>query len=94
MYRWWRALNHQGLTDGSFDGYAKYKRAKAVGLLTAAAPMLPLMLSDEMGFERGWLWHGWSAIAISWGIGVLTIIFYQTGKSAIRYYQDWRNGQQ
>lgn len=91
MYRWWRALNHQGLVQNSFGGYDKHKRAEAIGLLIAAAPMLPLMVSDMTGLERGWLWYGWSVIAIAWGVGVLATIFYQTGKSAVRYYRDWWN---
>lgn len=85
-------MNHQGLVENNLDGYHKHKRAVAIGLLTAAAPMLPLAVSDEMGVERGWLWYGWGAIAIGWGVIVLAVILYQTGKSAVRYYRDWWNG--
>ena len=92
FYKWWRALNHPGLVDNTFEGYDKHKRAAAIGLLIAAAPMLPLMVSDTIGLERGWLWHGWSAVAIAWGLGILAVIFYQTGKTAVRYYRDWKRG--
>ena len=92
FYRWWRALNHQGIVENTFDGYDKHKRAKAIGLLIAAAPTLPLMVSDAMGFERGWLWYGWSVIAVGWGVSILGLILYQTGKTAVRYYRDWWQG--
>lgn len=92
FYRWWRALNHQGLVDNTFEGYDKYKRAEAIGLLIAAAPMLPLMVSDAMGLDRGWLWHGWSVIAITWGVSIGAVMVYQTGKTAVRYYQEWKKG--
>lgn len=92
FYRWWRALNHQGMVDSSFEGYGKNKRAEAVGLLIAAAPMLPLMLSDTMGLERGWLWYGWSAVAVVWAASIVAIIIYQTGKSLVRYYRARRLG--
>ncbi len=91
MYRWWCALNYEGLVENSFEGFDKHKRAVAIGLLIAAAPMLPLMVSDVTGLERGWLWYGWSAIAIAWGVSVLGAIFYQTGKSAVRYFRDREN---
>lgn len=93
IYRWWRALNHQGLVESTFEGYDKHKRAEAIGLLIAAAPMLPLIVSDTIGLERGWLWYGWSAVAIAWGLSIFAVIFYQTGKTAVRYYRDWKRGQ-
>lgn len=92
FYRWWRALNHQGLVENTVGGYDKHKRAEAVGLLIAAAPMLPLMVSDEMGLERGWLWYGWSVFAIAWGVGIVGLILYQTGKTVMRYFRDPRRG--
>ena len=92
FYRWWRALNHQGLVENSFDGNGKHRRAEAIGLLVAAAPMVPLMVSDEMGLERGWLWYGWGAIAIAWGVSILGVTIYQTGKTAVRYCRGWWNG--
>jgi hypothetical protein len=88
FYRWWRALNHQGLVENTFKGYDKNKRAEAIGLLIAAAPMLPLMVSDTMGLKRGWLWYGWSAIAIAWGVSVVAVITYQTGKTLVSYYRN------
>lgn len=92
FYRWWRALNHQGLVENTLEGYHKHERAEAIGLLTAAVPMIPLIVSDDMGLERGWLWYGWGAIAIAWGVTILAIVLYQTGKSIVRYYRDWWNG--
>lgn len=92
FYRWWRALNRQGLIENTWDGLEKHRRAKAIGLLTAAAPMLPLAVSDAMGLERGWLWYGWSLIAIAWAGGILAVILSQTGKTVIRYCRDWWRG--
>ena len=94
FYRWWRALNRRGLVENTFEGNDKHERAEAIGLLVAAAPMVPLMVSDEMGLERGWLWYGWSAIAIAWATSISGVIIYQTGKTAVRYYRDWWNGRQ
>jgi hypothetical protein len=85
FYRWWRALNHQGLTQDTWNGLDKFQRAKAVGLLVALAPMIPLMVSDQMGFERGWLYNAWSLFAGVWLTGVFGTILYQTGRSLTGY---------
>jgi hypothetical protein len=89
LYRSWRRLNREGLTENTLEGYGKFKRAEAIGLLVAIAPTVPLMISDEMGLSRGGLWYGWSVIAIGWFVTVLGVIFYQTGKTAARCYRDW-----
>ena len=91
-YRWWRALNHQGLVENTLEGYNKNKRAEAIGLLIAAAPSLPLMVSDTMGLDRGWLWYGWRVIAIIWAVGIGTVMVYQSGKTFVRYCREWKKG--
>lgn len=90
FYRSWLRLNREGLTANTLLGYLKFKRAKAIGLLTAIAPSVPLMISDEMDLTRGWLWYGWSVVAIAWSVTVFGVIFYQSGKAAVRYYREWR----
>jgi hypothetical protein len=92
FYRSWRQLNRHGLTENSLEGYGRFKRAEAIGLLTAIAPSVPLMISDQMGFARGWLWYGWSVIAVAWFVTVLAVILYQTGKVAACYYRQWWGG--
>lgn len=80
-YRRWRALQHFGLTDGGWSGLAANRRAKAIGLLIAIAPMAPLMLSDEIGLARGWLWHGWAAIAATWIASCFAVMLYGAWRS-------------
>jgi hypothetical protein len=89
FYRAWRRLNSEGLTENTLEGYGKFKRAEAIGLLTAMAPSVPLIISDEMGFARGWLWYGWGVVAVAWFVTVLGLIFYHTGRTAARYYREW-----
>jgi hypothetical protein len=89
FYRSWLELNREGLLENTVEGYGKFKRAEAIGLLVAIFPVLPLAISDQMGFQRSWLWYGWSVIALVWFVAALGLIFYQTGKTAARFYRDW-----
>jgi len=78
-----------GLTENTLEGYGKFKRAEAIGLLVAIAPSATLMISDEIGFARGWLWYCWSVVAGGWFVTVLGILLYRTGHTAARYYRHW-----
>lgn len=89
FYRWWRALNRQGLIEGDFEGLRKSKKAEAIGFLVAMAPTAPLMISDISGRERDWLWYIWCVIAGSWLIGITGVILFQSGKTFVRYCRDW-----
>ncbi|HTM72498.1 MAG TPA: hypothetical protein VL198_04640 [Pseudolabrys sp.] len=89
LYRAWRRLNGEGLTENTLEGYDKFKRSEAIGLLAAMAPSVPLIISDEIGFARGWLWYGWGVIAIAWFVTVLGLVFYDSGRTAARYYREW-----
>lgn len=80
-YRRWRALQHFGLTDGGWSGLSAARRAKAIGFLIAVAPMAPLLVTDEMGLTRGWLWHCWAIIAAVWSAFCLAVILHGAWRS-------------
>lgn len=74
QYRRWRALQHFGLMTAGWAGWRASRRAEAIGILVAMAPCLPLMISDELGLARGWLWYGWAVISVIWAVMCLTVI--------------------
>ena len=84
LYRKWRALTHKGMTDHGWTGLAAYQNSKAIAFFVSIVPIVPLMVSDELGFGRGWLWFGWSAIAVLWfaaiWILILTAAFREVSK--------------
>ena len=56
-------------------GYSKSERVDAKFFLLALAPVVPLMISDELGLSRGWLWHGWCWLSVLWAVVILGIGF-------------------
>ena len=90
-YRHWRRLNHEGLNEHDFVGLRKFEKAKAIGILVAAAPTVPLMLSDEFGIGRGWLWYGWAVIAVAWLVGIVGLVMWSSVQSLQIYMRNWRN---
>lgn len=50
------------------------RRAEAIGILTAMAPFVPLMISDELGLDRGWPWYLWAVIAAGWGVACVGLM--------------------
>lgn len=47
-------------------GYSKSERSDAKFLLIAIAPFVPLLIADQLGWERGVLWLGWFWISAAW----------------------------
>jgi hypothetical protein len=89
-YRSWLNLMRHGLLENTFAGFDKHKRAQAVVFFVSIIPTIPLIISDEMGVERGWLWYGWSAIAVPWFITVWGVAVYQVGRTAVRFFRNRR----
>jgi len=62
-------------------GYSKSERVEAKFLLLALAPFLPIMLSDQLGWSRGLMWHAWFWLSVAWAVGVssiLLIVYWRT----------------
>ncbi len=78
------------MTDHGFAGLAAYQKSKAIGALISIVPLAPLILSDELGFQRGWLWLAWSAIAIIWFAVVWTVILTAVFRDASRQWKKRR----
>lgn len=89
-YRRWQLPNHEGLNEDDFVGLRKFQKAKAIGILVAAVPTIPLMLSDEFGFQRGWLWYGWAVIAVAWLVGIVGLVAWSSVQSLQTYMRNWR----
>ena len=53
-------------------GYSKSARIEAKFFLFALAPFVLLMISDELGWSRGAVWHGWFWLCATWAVFVLT----------------------
>ena len=54
-------------------GFAKSERIDAKFFLLALVPFLPLIISDEVGWLRGMIWHGWFWLSVSWAVVLLGI---------------------
>lgn len=89
-YRWWCALNHQGLVQNTGEGHFKNKLALAVGAVVAAAPILLLPVAESAGLQ-GWPRDAWATLAFAWALGIIAVMLFQTCKSAVRYYREWWN---
>jgi hypothetical protein len=48
------------------------------------------MISDISNFERGWLWQGWSIIAIGWAIGIIALMIANVARSLRVYIRNRR----
>jgi hypothetical protein len=56
-------------------GLSKSERIDAKFLLLALAPFLPVMVSDQLGWSRGVLWHAWFWLSVTWAAAVAGIGF-------------------
>ena len=56
-------------------GFAKSERIDAKLFLLALVPFLPLIVSDEVGWTRGVIWHGWFWLSASWAAVIVGIGF-------------------
>lgn len=83
LYRRWRVLQYKGLTRGGWASLSTNRRAEAIGILTAMAPVIPLMISDELGGSRGWLWNAWFVVAIGWAVACCGVMMFHV-------VHDWR----
>ena len=56
-------------------GFAKSERLDAKFFLIAIAPFVPVMVSDQLGWSRGGLWHtGWW-LSVIWALAIIGIGF-------------------
>jgi hypothetical protein len=90
LYGKWRELAHQGMTQSDAGGASKYFDARAIGLLVSIAPMAPLMISDALGVQRGWLWYSWAAIAAGWFLLASFVIMRVAVRGAADAIREWR----
>jgi hypothetical protein len=54
-------------------GFSKSERVDAKFFLLAFAPFVPVMVSDELGFWRGALWHAWFWLSVVWAVGIVAV---------------------
>lgn len=54
-------------------GISKSERLDAKFLLLALAPFAPVLVSDQIGLERGILWHAWFWISATWAVVIIGI---------------------
>ena len=68
-------------------GFAKSERLDAKFFLLAVAPFVPVMVSDELGWSRGVLWHVWSCLSVIWALAVFGVGFasyWRTFRKSVR----------
>ena len=56
-------------------GYAKSERLDANFLLLALAPFVHVMVSDQLGWSRGVLWHMWCWLSVVWALVIVGVGF-------------------
>ncbi len=54
-------------------GFGKSERVDAKFILLVIAPFVPVIISDQVGWERGKLWHVWFWISAAWAVVILCI---------------------
>ena len=54
-------------------GFSKSERVDAKFFLLALAPFIPVMVSDQLGWTRGFLWHAWFWLSAGWAVFIVTI---------------------
>lgn len=52
-------------------GFVKSERLDAKFFLLALAPFVPVMVSDQLGWSRGVLWHMWWWLSVIWALAVV-----------------------
>jgi hypothetical protein len=52
-------------------GFSKSERVDAKFFLLALAPFVPVMISDQLGWRRGLLWHTWFSIRAVWAVVIV-----------------------
>ena len=73
-------------------GYGKSERVEAKFFLLAGAPLLPMIVSDELGWDRSVLWSAWMALTIVWAGSIFGVMFVSFWRAFRRSIRDWRNG--
>ena len=73
-------------------GYSKSERVEAKFLLLAMAPLIPLIVSDKLGWTRGILWKVWGVLSIVWYIVIAGLLMVSMGRAFWRAVRDRRNG--
>ncbi|MGB3740076.1 MAG: hypothetical protein WA948_12090 [Pontixanthobacter sp.] len=56
-------------------GFAKSERLDARFFLLALAPFVPVIVSDQLGWSRGALWHMWWWLSVIWAVVIIGIGF-------------------
>lgn len=56
-------------------GFAKSERLDAKFFLLAVAPFVPVIVSDELGWSRGVLWHLWCWLSVIWALAIIGVGF-------------------
>jgi|SRR5687767_12053520 len=90
LYRRWRKLAYEGMTQHDGAGASKYFDARAIGSLASIAPMAPLIISDALEFHRGWLWYAWAALAGAWFFFAWFVIMRVAIRGAADSLKEWR----
>ena len=67
-----------------FAAFRKSERADAKFLLLGMVPLIPVTFSDEIGWERGTLWHVWFWMSLAWLLAVGGYGFASYWKELVR----------
>lgn len=54
-------------------GFGKSEQVNAKIFLLAMVPFVPVMVSDQIGWQRGILWHIWFGISVAWAAAIFVI---------------------
>lgn len=56
-------------------GFSKSERVDAKLFLLALVPFIPVIISDQLGWSRGALWHAWFWVSVVWAISIIGLGF-------------------
>ena len=65
-------------------GLAKSRRIQAKFFLLAAAPMALCIISDQLGWSRGVIWHTWFWLSVAWALAIFAIGFAVLWRALLR----------
>ena len=82
-----RQMTRRKTAGGRIAGYSQSERTDAKFFVLALAPFTPLVISDELGWARGALWHGWFWFSLTWAVVI-------TGTGFAAYWRALRRSRQ
>jgi len=85
-------MNNRKTVGERFAGFTKSERVEAKFFLFGMAPVIPLIISDELGWPRGSLWTVWAVLSVTWFIVIVGVGVVGAWRAFRRSLREKRDG--